>query len=247
MSQGKSARFAARRTIWAAAFAWLIAAVALVDPASAGSFKVNPVRINLPADRQTASLTIENSDAVPVAVRVIALEWTQIEGVDVHRPTNNVITAPPIFTIAPGKTQIVRMGLKSRDHARAYRLIFEEIPRQVPVAGQVQVTLRLDLPVYVLPKGDGKSQLSWQAWRDNAGDLVIEGSNAGSLYDQIVEISAQQGVEHLRSTEIGVVLPGSARRWKIGKGHNFKAGIPLLLKVRSPVSENQIQITLEQR
>lgn len=91
-----------------AAFAWLMTGAILVDPALAGSFKVNPVHINLPADRQTASLTITNSDAVPVSVRVIALEWTQVDGTDVHSPTSNVIASPPIFTIPAGKTQLVR-------------------------------------------------------------------------------------------------------------------------------------------
>lgn len=247
MSVGKSARFGARRTIWAAALAWLIAGAALAGPALAGSFKVDPVRINLPADRQTASLTIANSDAVPVAVRVVALEWTQVDGTDVHKPTGNVIASPPIFTIAPGKTQLVRIGLKNRDAARAYRVVLEEIPRQVPIDGQIQVTLRLDLPLYVLPKGGGKSDLRWRAWRDATGDLFVEGSNAGSLYGQVVELAAQQGAQQLRSTEIGVVLPGSARRWKIGKGSNFKVGLPLALKVRSAAGETQIQVTLEQR
>lgn len=247
MSVGKSARFGARRINWAAALAWLIAGAALADPASAGSFKVDPVRINLPADRQTASLTIANSDAVPVAVRVIALEWTQVDGTDVHSPTSNIITSPPIFTIAPGKTQLVRIGLKNRDAARAYRVVLEEIPLQRPVEGQIQVTLRLDLPLYVLPKGGGKTDISWRAWRDSAGDLFVEGSNAGSLHGQVVELAAQQGGEEVRSTEIGVVLPGSARRWKIGKGPNFKAGLPLALKVRSAAGESQTQITLQQR
>ncbi|WP_294011180.1 fimbria/pilus periplasmic chaperone [Sphingomonas sp.] len=223
----------------------MIAGAALADPALAGSFNVNPVRINLPADRQTASLTIANSDAVAVAVRVIALEWTQVNGIDVHKATSNVIASPPIFTIAPGKAQLLRVGLKNRDAARAYRIILEEIPRQIPIAGQIQVTLRLDLPLYVLPRRGGKTDISWRAWRNAAGDLWVEGSNAGSLYGQVAELSAQQGAEQLRSTEIGVVLPGSARRWKMGKAPHLKVGLPLALKVRSPAGETQIQITLE--
>lgn len=246
MSGGKSARPGPRRAIWAPALAWLIGA-GLADPAWAGSFKVNPIRINLPADRQTAALTIANSAAVPVAVRVIALEWSQVDGMDVHRPTSNVIASPPIFTIAPGKTQLVRVGLKNREAARAYRVILEEIPRQIPVDGQIQVTLRLDLPLYVLPKGAGKSDLRWRAWRDASGDLFAEGSNVGSLYGQVVELAAKQGGEEVRSKDIGVVLPGSARRWKVGRASNFNVGQPFALKVWSPAGESQTQVTLEQR
>src|SRR3990170_3108661 len=91
-----------------AAFAWLIACA---GPASAGSFTVNPVNITLPAGRQAASLTLTNSDAAPVSVLVQTYAWTQVDGVDVHTPTDNIIASPPIFTIAPGKTQLVRIGL----------------------------------------------------------------------------------------------------------------------------------------
>lgn len=247
MLVGERARFGIRRTVSALALASLIAGATFADPASAGSFKVNPIRIDLPADRQTASLTITNSDAVPVAVRIIALEWTQVNGMDVHKPTSNVIASRPIFTIAPGKTQLVRIHLKNRDSARAYRIVLEEIPRQIQVDGQIEVTLRLDLPLYVLPKRGSKSDLSWLAWRDSTGDLFVEASNAGSLYGQVFKLSAQQGAEQLQSTEIGAVLPGSARRWKIGKGPDFRIGLPLALKVRSPAGEAQIQVTLEQR
>lgn len=233
----------------AAACAWLVAGASLLSsPAWAGSFQVNPVHINLPADRQVSSLTITNSDSAPVSVRVITLAWTQVDGMDVHTPTNNIIASPPIFTIPPGKTQIVRIGLKSRDGTRAYRVIFEEIPRQTAADGQVRVALRLDLPLYVLPKGGGKADLKWQAWRDGAGDLFIQGSNSGSLHTQVVELSAKTaGGEQVLSKQMGVVLPNSARVWKIGKGPDLELGTPFTLKVRSSSGESQTQIQLVQR
>jgi fimbrial chaperone protein len=230
------------------ALAWLIAGATFAGPASAGSFSVNPVHINLPADRQAASLTITNSDAASVAVRVVALEWRQVDGVDVHTPTNNVIVSPPIFTIAPGKTQLVRIGLKNRAGASAYRVVFEEIARQLPVEGQIQITLRLDLPLYVLPKGGGKARLSWRAWRDRSGELTVEGRNSGLLHGQVVELSAvQNGERHVLSTQMGVVLPSSARFWKVGKLPELQAGAPLVLTVRSPAGETHTQLLLEQR
>lgn len=248
MSVGIRARIGAGRTLWAAALAWLIAGAAFADPASAGSFKVNPVHINLPADRKAASLTITNSDAAPVSVRVLTYAWTQVDGADVHTPVNNVIVSPPIFTIAPGKIQLVRIGLKSRPSSGAYRVIFEEIPRDEPAAGELQVILRLDLPLYLLPKGGGKPALSWRAWRDAAGELFVEGRNSGSAHSQVLELTGEQGGKRqLLSRQMGVVLPASARFWKVGKRPELQAGAPLELTVRSSTGETKTQIILEQR
>lgn len=181
-------------------------------------------------------------------MRVTTLAWTQVDGRDVHTPTNNVIVSPPIFTIPPGKTQIVRIGLRDRRGARAYRVIFEEIPRERTVEGQIQITLRLNLPLYVLAKGRGKADLAWTAWRDGAGEIIVEGRNRGSLHGQVVELAADLGGRrHILSNQMGVVLPGSARQWKIGRRSELAMGNPFLLRVKGPAGETQSHIVLERR
>lgn len=248
MQVGTFAKGSGHLSRMAATLAILVAGAALSTPATAGSFRVNPVQINLPADRQSTTLTITNSDSSPVSVRVQGYAWTQRGGEDVYTPTGNVIVSPPIFTIPGGKTQLVRIGLKSRTAAGAYRVIFEEIPREKPVEGQVQVNLRLNLPLYVLPKGGGKADLSWAAWRDSSGNLVVEGRNRGNLHDQVLQLEADDGTGRLvLSKQMGVVLPGSARNWKIGKRPDLKTGTPLTLTVRSPAGETQTRIVVEQR
>ena len=228
--------------------AWLGAGVALAAPASAGSFRVDPVKINLPADRKAASLRLTNSGSAPVSVRVLTHKWTQVDGRDVHTATSEVITSPPIFTMAAGQTQLVRIGLRDRAAAGAYRVILEEIPRDKPVKGQIQINLRLNLPLYVLPKGGGRAELSWKAWREPSGELFVEGRNHGSLHSQILALSADQGGRrHVLSSQMGVVLPGSARRWKVDKGSALAAGTPLLLRVKGSAGETQTQIMLERR
>ncbi len=248
MSARKWARLGSRSGRRAAAFAGLIVGASFTAPVTAGSFKVNSVHITLPANRQAASLTIANSDAAPVSIRVVTFAWTQAGGVDLYTPTDDVIASPPIFTIQPGRTQLLRVGLKNRALAGAYRVILEEIPRNVPVGGQIQVTLRLDLPLYLLPKGGGKAELGWRAWREQNGEIIVEGRNSGSLHGQVLELSAVQGGQrHLLSKDMGVVLPSSARIWKIGRLPGLQAGAPLVLSVRSPAGETQAPLVIEQR
>ena len=153
---------ARRRFRWLGSIAIVIGGLACSASATAGSFKINRVQVTLPPNRQSASLTITNTDAVPVSVRMLAYRWTQIDGRDVHTPTNDVIASPPMFTIAPGKTQLIRVGLKTATRTGAYRLIFDEIPRGDRIAGQIQVTLRLNLPLYLLPAKGGAAALRWR-------------------------------------------------------------------------------------
>ena len=250
MTAWKPRRGGGGRSIGSAAAlaAWLVAGSALAAPAAAGSFKVNPVQINLPADRKAASLRLTNSDSAPVSVRVLTYKWTQVDGLDVHTPTSNVIVSPPMFTMAAGQAQLVRSGLRDRAASGAYRVILEEIPSDKPVKGQVQIVLRLNLPLYVLPRDGGRTDLSWRAWRDPSGDLFVEGRNQGSLPGQVLALAAvQSGRRHVLSSQMGVVLPGSARRWKADKGSDLAAGVPLLLTVKGPAGETQTQIMLERR
>jgi len=245
---GKKHRLGVRSILSVAACSGLILGATLSVPASAGSLKVNPINIDLPAGSQSVSLKMTNGGAAETSVRVATLGWTQVDGRDVYTATDNVIVSPPIFTIPAGKTQLVRIGLRSRAGPGAYRVIFEEIPPQNRVAGQIQVTLKLNLPLYLLPPGGGKEDVAWKAWRDGSGDLIIEGRNRGSLHEQVTQLSAQlpAGLQ-LLSKDMGVVLPGSARQWKIGKRSDLAVGASLLLKVRSPAGETQSQMVVEQR
>jgi len=222
--------------------------VASAAPVIAGSFKVNPVQITLPADARAASLTITNSGSAPVSIRVQTLAWTQKDGLDVYSPATNVIVSPPIFTIPAGKTQLIRVGLKSRGGTSAYRVIFEEIPRDTPIVGQIQVTLNLNLPLYLLPPGGGKAELGWRAWADRSGAIVVEGRNRGTLHAQVIGLSAAQGGRRQQlSRQMGVVLPGATRLWNVGKHPVLSVGQPLELTVRSPTGETQSRLVLEQR
>jgi fimbrial chaperone protein len=225
-----------------------IIAASFAAPSSAGSFKVNPVQIKLPADQQAASLTITNSDAAPVAIRVVTLAWSQPNGEDQYSPTGNVIVSPPIFTIAPGGTQLVRVGLKDRGIDRAYRIILEEIPRQKPVEGEVQVILRLNLPLYLIPQGGGKADVSWRAWRTADGVIDIEGRNRGTLFEQVAELSAEEGGKtEVLSKQLGVILPGSSRIWKVSDSTLLHPGGSFTLKVRSSAGEIEAPVLLESR
>jgi fimbrial chaperone protein len=226
----------------AARSALAVATVIAAAPATAGSFQVNPVQLNLPAGRTSISMTLSNTDPQPLAIRAQVYRWVQKDGNDVYEPTQDVIVSPPIFTVPPAATQLVRVGLRSRTGDGAYRVILEEIPR--PKAGNVNVALRLNLPLYLLAPGAAKPEMHWAMWQDAAGNMVVEGTNTGLRHLQVIEIDAAvgNGAAKVVSKDMGVVLPHSARQWNIGKQPDFRPGTPVVLKMQTASGPMQAQV-----
>ena len=225
----------------------LLGTIAAGSPASAGSFKVNPVNLTIPADRSTTSLSLANSGSEPVSVRVLTYRWTQVDGDDMYTESTDVIVSPPIFTLDPGQAQLVRVGLWDRRSGEAYRVIFEEIPREEVSGTVVQVALRLDLPLHV-ETASGKPNVTWQAWRDGAGEITLEATNSGARHEKVLSIGLDGESESpVLTREMGAVLPSSARRWVIGKQPDLTAGSAVTLNIRTPAGEAKRKVVVQQR
>lgn len=235
---------------WAAAIRTVGTVVATAQlfqaaPSIAGSFHVDPVSLSLPVDKATTSLSIGNNASAPVGIRVSALRWTQVDGKDVYTPTSDVIASPPIFTLDPGGKQLVRLGLRRREQGAAYRVIVEEIPSEASKGTGIRVALRLNLPLYVKAGDKAAPNLRWSAWRNAAGATVLEASNEGAAHRQILSIAAlgPDGQELASTRDMGVVLPGSARRWTL----DGSAQLPAELVVAGPGGETRSKVLVEQR
>ena len=187
-------------------------------PAWAGSLRVDPVKVEITADRKIGAVKVKNDADQPVTIRGYALRWTQRDGQDVHEEVSDIVVSPPVATIPPGGEQLVRVGLRSAGATGAYRLIVEEVPEAAPGNG-VQVALRLSMPLFVMQKAGTLADLSWSAWRGADGKLVVEATNAGSGYVRIAAAEATQhtGVEFDSRGSIGTVLPNNSRRWVMQK------------------------------
>jgi fimbrial chaperone protein len=210
-----SARGRRRASLLLAAAGALCAAALGAAPAAAGSLQVDPIRLEISADRRIATLRIRNEEAVPATIRAYPLAWRQEGGEDVYEDSDALIVSPPIFTIPGGGTQIVRVGLRGAAGAgQSYRLIVEEVPEATP--GGVQVALRLNLPLFaMLPEGR-QADLQWQSAREG-GRIVVTAVNRGAGPVRIDPASAAAAVGLAAPPEqlFGTVLPGSSRRWVI--------------------------------
>lgn len=208
-----------RRTFPLAALAVLLLTVAAgFSPAAAGTLQVNPVLVEIGAQRRTGAVTVRNVESVPVTIRAYPLGWRQEGGEDHYDETQAIIVSPPVFTIPPGGTQIVRVGQRAAGAAAIpYRLIIEEVPEANP-GGGIQVALRLNLPLYANVPAGAAADLRWSAVRGEDGQWWIEARNPGAGWVRVDARSARAatGLSFEDGFAFGTVLPGGARRWPVG-------------------------------
>ena len=100
-------------------------------PALAGSLSVTPVRVELSNAQRSAALTVRNDGDQPSVVQAQLVAWSQESNEDKLDPTVDLLASPPIFTVAPGASQILRVALRrAPDSAveRTYRILVTEVP-----------------------------------------------------------------------------------------------------------------------
>ena len=178
----------------------LVAGVSVVSAASIG---VSPVRATLSANQKIETITVRNTGTEPMSVQLEVMSWSQQDGEDVFTATREVLANPPIFTVPPGGSQLIRAGLRRAPDARrelTYRIFLQELPPPPsPDFNGAKMLMRVSLPVFVLPEVAAQPALRWQAARTSDGALKISLTNIGNAHVQIANFSLS--------------LPGSAQPW----------------------------------
>lgn len=203
------------------AFARGLAAAALLAgaaawPSAAQAFQVRPVRLDLGNRQPTAQLMVSNPTARPLLIQAEAFDWSQDQDRDQLQPSQDLIVNPPIFELAPGAQQVVRVGLRraAQDGVeRPHRIWLSQVAT-TPEEGDsgVQMLLRLSLPVFVVGTGTGAPQARWQR---HAADGVVELNNPGARHLHVRELRLM--AEDAAPTSLGpcYALPGGRCRWPL--------------------------------
>lgn len=211
------------------------------SPAShAGSFQVNPVRVELTAQEKSAVIRVLNTGEETVTIQSQLLAWSQQDGNDHLIPTREVLVSPPIFKIKPGATQIVRVGLLRQidDHRElSYRLQIEEIPSPpAPDFKGLQVALRIGMPVFVKSRDKTAQDLHFSISKPVNGNLDLSISNQGNAHAQLYELTvhAKEGQTLAAHNNSLYILPGQRRSISFKNVDLARFGSDdLLVKVRT--------------
>lgn len=191
--------------------------------ALAGSFEVNPIRIELSAASRSAALSVRNTGADAVVVQLNAQAWSQADGKDLLNDTRDVLLSPTVATIPAGGEQIVRIGLRRAPDARrelAYRVFIQEVPPPPKPGFQgLVVALRVGLPVFVQPtQGQAQAALVWHASLTSPDSVRVSVENKGNAHIQVssLELFSPHEAQALGThSGLAYVLAGQARVWDL--------------------------------
>lgn len=207
--------------------------------ARASELELAPVLLRLAPGQNSTTVEVRNRGGAPVTIHARPYSWTQVDDKDVLTPTSDLIMSPPIFTIPAGRSQTLRLLLRSgasrQGPDRSYRLILEEAPPAGGDSRQVQVTLRMSIPIFAAGDAPRSASpaLKWDLKRSPAGKMMLSAVNgsASSIRVSNLEISSPQGLplKPLAFGESPYILPGVRRKWTI-EGGDTSVG-PLRLSV----------------
>jgi fimbrial chaperone protein len=207
---------------------WMTAVVLAAGcvAARAANFIVSPVRAELSPTQPSAALTVTNETTdEPVVVELRAIAWSQEDGDDVYTPTNDLLATPPIFKVAPGASQVVRVFLRrppATDREVSYRLILREVPPPPkPGFAGVQIALEMSLPVFAKPRSPTAPALQWKIEPTPGGPIGLTVRNNGTAHIQIADLKLlAPGVDRPVGTfpQFAYILPGETRRLPLERG-----------------------------
>src|SRR5512136_1151163 len=114
------------------ALRWIPAVVAAVAPcwAAAASFGVSPIGLTIAPTENSGSVVVTNTGPDPVVIQTRAFAWTQ-SAEDIRTETRDLIINPPLFKLAAGESQLVRVASRRpapEETELAFRLAFSEVP-----------------------------------------------------------------------------------------------------------------------
>jgi len=194
--------------------------------ARADSLAVLPVNIDLTPGQRATTLTVTNQGNNETAVQIRAYAWNQPDGKDQLTTSDAVVVSPPLASIAPGSTQVVRLILRQLPQGReaTYRILVDEIPPPAE-PGIVHIVLRLSIPIFAEPVTHALPHVQFHVELD-AGQAYLVGINDGLRHEAIrnIELSTSDG--QTLTPEAGTspyILAGATRRW-----HLAMQGSPLL-------------------
>lgn len=231
------------------AASWVGCVCALWSGVAAGaSLEVNPVRLTLSAAQPVAALTVRNVGTQPAGLHLQVMAWTQAGAADHYAATPELLATPPIFMLAPGAVQTVRVGLRRAvdpERELAYRLYLREIPDAVTPSGTgVRIALRIGVPVFVSPRTPAAPLLRWRAQRD-AGAIVVHAQNTGNAHARVVEMQLRSGSRTVAEAAGAYLLPGQWGRWRLAVTPMPAAGAPLRVRAKTTSGEVDADVVLE--
>lgn len=218
--------------------------------AEAGQLSVRPLGLVLTESQPIRIFTVRNPGNQPVTVQLQTLTWGQDRGADKLAPTRELLITPPIFTLPPAESQIVRIGLRrAPDPTRelSYRVRFSEVPPPPePGFTGLVVTIDISVPVFVQPSAPAGAEARWSARVNRDGGLELTVANLGNAHLKLTEIGLlSRGREIGRRQQLLYVLPGITRRLSVPLTEAVSSGASLDIEAHTPAGVREFSVVVD--
>jgi fimbrial chaperone protein len=179
----------------------LILSATLIKPANA-AYQFDKVRLTLSFNQPIDTIRLTNPGKEQVInLQIRTVKWTQSNGVDNYEQTKDIIVAPPIMNIAPGKTQITRVGWRTPQpitQELAYRMIIQDLTPYKKQENVIQFKLQANMPIFIKPNNP-IVQAQWRVQR--AGNtLKVTNTNTGNVHIQVSKLVLTNANEEVVAT-----------------------------------------------
>lgn len=212
-------------------FAYPLISLFISVTANAADLAILPVGLSLASGNTKGMITVSNRAKESIVIQAEAVSWTQTDGKDEYAPTRELLVNPPLFTILPGRSQVLRVGLRQPPNFKqetAYRLLLREVPPPLPSntqidegkQGNIRVLLQVRLPVYITPATPLRI-LQWQAKRNPNGTVALKLNNTGNVHTLVSELKLRSADATTDSAPLAtikagdVVFPGQSHNWEL--------------------------------
>jgi fimbrial chaperone protein len=185
--------------------------------AAHASLNVSPVRVNLSDSHTKDVIQITNQEDSAKSYEVEVVAWSQTnERREVYSPTEDILAVPPLFSLEPGETQLIRVGMLTDADAnteRSYRMFITEIappePEKVESTG-ITMRLQIGIPVFVAPAAEPTTTLDFIDYLQIEEQLFVQFRNSGNTHIKVTEVSysAPGSAEKTTSPAVTYILAG---------------------------------------
>lgn len=238
-----------------ALLASLVLLASAAPRAFGGAYSVDPVRVSLSARAPLASMTVRNAGAESLVLQVETSRWSQSSGRVTLEPTREVLATPPLLTIPPGATQLIRLGLRRAADAQrelTYRVILHEILAPAPDTKGMRVALDVSIPLFVQPPVPCAPSLQWHLSRSANGGLRLDVANSGTAHIRLetLEVVAAGTARPLAIQDLSAyLLANDTRSWTlesaIPESDTSTAPGPVIIRAKTDAGNFESRIQLE--
>jgi fimbrial chaperone protein len=194
---------------------------------------------------------MKNVGSESTVVQLETSSWTQHDGQDALTSTTDILATPPIITIPPGGSRIIRVGLRrppDPQHEMTYRLFLREVPPPEPIAQALRVALLISMPVFVVPPQALVPVVQWRALRTQDGNIRLLARNTGQSHIQLgqLEIAPAEGGPSIATRSMAdYLLPDNGREWTLTPRAAAPAGKAVTISSQADIGMVKANVTLE--